>query len=337
MDGFDFLRLLGGLSLFLFGMQLMGSALEEKAGGRLGEILQKMTARPLKGFLLGMAVTAVIQSSSATTVMVVGFVNSGIFTLSRAIYVIMGANIGTTVTSWILSLSGISGDGWYIQLFKPENFVPVIAVTGIIFYLFIKNESYKETGFILLGFATLMTGMDAMSDSVSGLREVPEFANVLTLFSNPLLGVFIGALVTAVLQSSSASVGILQAVSSTGAVTYSSAIPIIMGQNIGTCVTAMISSVGTNKNAKRAALVHLYFNLGGTAVLLTAYSIVKSFGGMSFADSAIIDTVGIATVHTAFNILCTVIWLPFISFLECLAEKSFSSGPKNNRDNRQSI
>lgn len=321
MDIFDILSLLGGLSFFLFGMQLMGGALEKKAGGRLGTALEKMTQKPLPGFLLGMGVTAVIQSSSATTVMVVGFVNSGILTLARSVYIIMGANIGTTITAWVLSLTGLSGEEWYIQLFKPSSFVPLFAVAGIIFYLFIKNEKYKETGLILLGFATLMTGMSTMSDSVSGLKDVPEFSRILTLFSNPVLGVVSGAVLTAIIQSSSASVGILQALSSTGAITLSSAVPIIMGQNIGTCVTAMISSVGASLNAKRAALVHLYFNLGGTAVLLTAYYLLRGFhsGGASLP----VDSTDIALVHTVFNVLCTAVWLPFVPYLEKLAKRSF--------------
>ncbi|MBQ8228794.1 MAG: Na/Pi cotransporter family protein [Clostridia bacterium] len=319
MDIFDLLSLLGGLSLFLFGMQLMGGALEKKAEGELSNVLSKMTSSPAKGFFLGIVVTAVIQSSSATTVMVVGLVNSGILNLRQAIRIIMGANIGTTVTSWILSLTGLVGDAWYIQIFKPSSFVPVLAVIGIVLFLFVKNEKHKDTGLILLGFATLMMGMDAMSESVSGLKDIPQFTNILTLFTNPILGVLAGTLITAIIQSSSASVGILQALSVTGAVTFGSAIPIIMGQNIGTCVTAMISSVGTSKNAKNAALIHLYFNIGGTVVLLTAYYFVKKLFSLEWVDSMDIDQAGIAFVHTVFNILCTVIWLPFVHLLERLA------------------
>ncbi len=319
MDIFDFLRLLGGVSLFLFGMQLMGGALEKKAEGSLGRVFSDMTASNLRSFFLGIIATAVIQSSSATTVMVVGFVNSGLISLSKAIRIIMGANIGTTVTAWILSLSGITGETWFFQLFKPSTFVPLIAVSGIILFLFIRNEKHKETGLILLAFATLMTGMDAMSDSVSGLHNEPEFANILTIFTNPVFGVFAGALLTAIIQSSSASVGILQALSSTGAVTFGSAVPIIMGQNIGTCVTAIISSVGTSGNAKRAALIHLYFNIGGTVVLLTLFYLVKKILSLDAIDSMEIDRAGIAFIHTAFNILCTIIWLPFIHLLERLA------------------
>ena len=320
MDIFDLLNFLGGLSFFLFGIQLMGGALEKKAESELGSVLAKMTSSPVKGFFLGIAVTAIIQSSSATTVMVVGLVNSGILTLRQAIRIIMGANIGTTVTSWILGLTGLAGDEWYIQLFKPSGFVPVTAAVGIVLYLFIKNEKHKDTGLVLLGFATLMTGMDAMSDSVSGLRDVPAFTDILTLFTNPILGVLAGALITAIIQSSSASVGILQALSATGAITFGPAIPIIMGQNIGTCVTAMISSVGTSKNAKRAALVHLYFNIGGTVAILTAFYLIKTAFSLDAVDTMKIDGWGIAFVHTVFNILCTVIWLPFVNLLEKLTQ-----------------
>lgn len=328
MDIFDFLNLLGGLSLFLFGMQLMSNTLEKKAGGQLKDILARLTKNPVRGFFLGLIVTAVIQSSSATTVMVVGFVNSGIVTLRQAIRIIMGANIGTTVTSWILSLTGIAGDAWYIQLMKPASFVPVCAFIGIVLFLFIKDEGKKDAGLILLGFATLMTGMDIMSASVSGLKNIPEFTNILTLFTNPVLGVLVGTLLTAIIQSSSASVGILQALSATGAVTFGAAVPIIMGQNIGTCVTAMISSVGANKNARRAALVHLYFNIIGTVVLLILYYIIKNIFGLSYLDTASIDGFGIAAVHTIFNILSTVIWLPFTAVLEKLA---YFSVPENKK------
>ena len=320
MDIFDLLNFLGGLSFFLFGIQLMGGALEKKAESTLGTVLSNITSSPVKGFFLGIGVTALIQSSSATTVMVVGLVNSGLLTLRQSIRIIMGANIGTTVTSWILGLTGLVGDEWYIQLFKPSSFVPVAAAVGVILYLFVKNENHKDTGLVLLGFATLMTGMDAMSDSVSGLKDVPEFTNILTLFQNPILGVIAGAVLTAIIQSSSASVGILQALSATGAVTFGAAVPIIMGQNIGTCVTAMISSVGANKNAKRAALVHLYFNIGGTVVLLTAFYFLKMLIFKSSLDSLPIYSWGIAFVHTVFNVLCTVIWLPFVHLLEKLAQ-----------------
>lgn len=318
MDLFDALSLIGGLALFLFGMEIMGNSLEKKAGGQLKSILGKMTEKPFKGFLLGLAVTAVIQSSSATTVMVVGFVNSGIMTLHQAISIIMGANIGTTVTAWILSLAGIEGSNAIVQLFKPDSFVPVLALIGIIFIMFMKNGKKRDTGFILLGFATLMTGMSAMSDAVAGLKDVPEFTRILTLFSNPILGVVAGAVLTAIIQSSSASVGILQALSSTGTITYGSAIPIIMGQNIGTCITAMLSSMGANKNAKRTAFVHLYFNLLGTVVVLSLYCLLNALIDFSFTQKAI-DELGIAILHTAFNLICTVLWIPFTGLLEKLA------------------
>ena len=324
MDIFDTLSLLGGLSLFLFGMQLMGGALEKKAEGELSNILSKMTSSPAKGFFLGIIVTAVIQSSSATTVMGVGLVNSGLLTLRQSIRIIMGANIGTTVTSWILGLTGLAGDTWYIQLFKPSSFVPVLAVIGIVLFLFIKNPKHKDTGLILLGFATLMTGMDAMSDSVSGLKDVPAFTNILTVFSNPVLGVLAGTLLTAIIQSSSASVGILQALSATGAVTFGSAVPIIMGQNIGTCVTALISSVGTSKTAKIAARIHLYFNVGGTVALLSVFYLLKILFFKDSLDTMEIDSWGIAFVHTVFNVLCTVIWLPFVHLLEKLTHSEAS-------------
>lgn len=318
MDFFDVLSLIGGLALFLFGMNLMGSALEKKAGGQLKTLLEKMTNNPIKGLLLGLGVTAVIQSSSATTVMLVGFVNSGIMTLHQAIYTIMGANIGTTVTAWLLSLTQISGSNPVLTLLKPSSFTPILALIGIIMYMFLKNDKKKDTGMILLGFAVLMTGMDSMSAAVAGLKDVPAFTNLLTVFSNPILGVLAGAILTAIIQSSSASVGILQALSSTGTVTFSSAIPIIMGQNIGTCVTAMISSVGANKNARRTSLVHLYFNIVGTIVLLIVFYSLNAFIDFAFVDTAI-DAKGIATVHTTFNLLCTAILFPFGKLLEKLA------------------
>ena len=315
----DILGLVGGLALFLFGMQLMGNALEKKAGGQLKGSLEKMTDNSFKGFLLGMIVTCVIQSSSATTVMVVGFVNSGIMKLRQAIAIIMGANIGTTITAWILSLAGIDGGTWYTDLFKPSTFVPILALIGVIFFVFIKDHTKKDIGMILLGFATLMTGMSAMSTAVSELKNVPEFGNLLTLFNNPFFGVIAGAVLTAIIQSSSASVGILQALASTGAVSFGSAIPIIMGQNIGTCATAMISCMGANKNAKRTAFVHLYFNVIGTVVLLSVFTAVKYLCGLTWLDTADINEFWIAVVHTAFNILCTILWLPFTRLLEKLA------------------
>ena len=276
MTIFNALTMIGGLCLFLFGMDLMGQALERRAGGKLRTMLDKMTGRVMTGFLTGLAITAVIQSSSATTVMVVGFVNSGLMTLRQAINVIMGANVGTTVTAWLLSMAGISSGNVFVNLLKPTSFTPVLALVGIIFYMFCKNGKKKDTGMILLGFATLMFGMDTMSGAVAGLKDVPAFAQLFIAFKNPVLGVLAGAVLTGIIQSSSASVGILQALAVTGQVSYAAAIPIIMGQNIGTCVTALLSSVGTSKNARRAAAVHLMFNVIGVAVLLTVFCIVKA-------------------------------------------------------------
>ena len=318
MDIFNVLTLVGGLALFLFGMNVMGEALERRAGSKLKNILERLTANPLKGFLLGLGVTAVIQSSSASTVMVVGFVNSGIMQLRQAIGIIMGANVGTTMTAWLISLTGIEGESLFINLLKPSAFSPVLAAIGIGMYMFSKQEKSKDTGCIFLGFAVLMSGMEAMSGAVAPLKDVPEFTNILLMFSNPLLGVLAGAVLTGIIQSSSASVGILQALSSTGAVTYGSAIPIIMGQNIGTCVTAVLSSVGTNKNARRVAAVHLYFNIIGTVFFLILFYIAKIFISDAFITLPI-DEVGIAMVHTIFNVVSTALMLPFTKGLEKLA------------------
>ena len=317
MDIFDLLTLTGGLSLFLFGMSVMGQALERRAGGQLRALLEKLTAGKLAGLLTGLGVTAVIQSSSATTVMVVGFVNSGLMTLKQAINIIMGANIGTTVTAWILSLAGIEGGNIFVRLLKPSSFTPVLAFIGIIFYMFLKDAKKKDTGMILLGFATLMFGMETMSGAVSGLRDVPAFQQLFVLFKNPVLGVLAGAVLTAIIQSSSASVGILQALAATGQVSYGAAIPIIMGQNIGTCVTAMLSSVGTNKNAKRAALVHLSFNIIGTAVWLSVFCLLRALLRPALLDAPA-SLMGIAIAHSVFNILCTILMLPLSGFLERL-------------------
>ncbi len=324
MTIFNFLTLLGSLSLFLFGMSVMGTALEKRAGSSLKAILAKLTNGRFSGLLTGLAVTAVIQSSSATTVMVVGFVNSGLLSLRQSIPVIMGANIGTTVTAWLLSLSGISGDSLFIQLLKPSSFTPILAVIGIIFYLTGKGKR-KDTGLILLGFATLMFGMESLSGSVSGLRNDPNFTKFFLMFSNPILGVLAGAILTGIVQSSSASVGILQALSSTGAVSYGAAIPIIMGQNIGTCVTAMLSSVGTNKNARRAAVVHLSFNVIGTLVCLTGFEAAKAIFHFAFVGTAI-DTFHIAIIHSIFNILCTAMLLPCCGLLEKLSYRIIPDG-----------
>ena len=320
MSIFDVLALIGGLCLFLFGMNIMGDSLERRAGDGLKTLLGKLTGNKLKGFLTGMGVTAVIQSSSATTVMVVGFVNSGIMTLKQSIGVIMGANIGTTVTAWILSLGGISGDNIFVKLLKPMSFTPILALIGMILLMFGKTSKKKDTGMILLGFATLMFGMNAMSDAVSGLANVPEFQNLFLMFKNPILGVLVGLAITAILQSSSASVGILQALTVTGQVSYGAAIPIIMGQNIGTCVTALISSVGANRNAKRAAVIHLSFNIIGTAVWLTVFSVLSLILKPAFLDSSA-SYLGIAVAHSIFNILCTLLLLPMSSLLEKLALK----------------
>ncbi|MEE1220068.1 MAG: Na/Pi cotransporter family protein [Ruminococcus sp.] len=320
MSIFDVLTLIGGLCLFLFGMNIMGLALERRAGSKLQTILGKMTTNKFAGLFTGLGVTSIIQSSSATTVMVVGFVNSGLMTLKQAINVIMGANIGTTVTAWILSLGGIESDNLFVQLLKPTSFTPVLALIGIIFYMFCKSDKKKDTGMILLGFAVLMFGMDSMTNSVSDLADIPAFQNLFIMFKNPILGVFAGAILTAIIQSSSASVGILQALAMTGAVSYGAAIPIIMGQNIGTCITAILSSFGTNRNAKRAALVHLSFNIIGTVVWLTTFCIVNAiFAPALFGESASLS--GIAVAHSAFNILCTIILLPMSSILEKLAYK----------------
>ena len=320
MDIFSILNLIGGLSLFLFGMSLMGQALERRAGSRLKMLLGKLTTNRITGLTTGLGVTAVIQSSSATTVMVVGFVNSGLMTLRQAINVIMGANVGTTVTAWILSLSGISSDNVFVKLLKPSSFTPILALFGIILYMFTKESKKRDTGMILLGFATLMFGMEAMSGAVSGLRDLPAFQNMFVAFANPVLGVLAGAILTAIIQSSSASVGILQALASTGAVTYGAAIPIIMGQNIGTCITAIISAVGANKNAKRAALVHLSFNVIGTVVWLSIFCIVKALAVPAILGESA-SLMGIAVCHSAFNILCTLLMLPLAGMLEKMVKK----------------
>ncbi len=318
MDLFSILTLIGGLALFLYGMNAMGDGLAKVSGGKLEKILENLTSNPIKAVLLGAGVTAVIQSSSATTVMVVGFVNSGIMKLSQAVGVIMGANIGTTITSWILSLTGIQSDNFIIQMFKPTSFSPVLAIVGVIFILFINDSKKKDIGSIFIGFAILMYGMDMMSSAVKPLAEVPEFTNLLLKFSNPLLGVVAGALLTAVIQSSSASVGILQALCLTGAVPFSAAIPIIMGQNIGTCITAILSAIGAKKNAKRAAAVHLYFNLIGTVIFMTVFYLINAVVGFSFFHQAATPA-GIAIIHSVFNVTATIILLPFAKGLEKLA------------------
>ncbi len=317
MTIFNVFSLLGGLAMFLFGMDIMGKSLEKQAGGKLQKILSRLTASPLKGFALGLVVTAVIQSSSATTVMVVGFVNSGIMELHQAIGIIMGSNVGTTVTSWILSLAGIEGDSFFIKLLKPTSFSPLLAFIGLLLYMS-KKEKRRGIGTILIGFAILMTGMTTMSSAVAPLENEPWFTELFIRFSNPILGVLAGALLTAVIQSSSASVGILQALSATGVITYGSAIPIIMGQNIGTCATALISSVGANKNARRAAMVHLYFNVIGVLVFLVGFYGLNAVFHFEFVQDVIAPW-NIAVVHSVFNLIATAILLPFAGLLEKLA------------------
>ena len=318
MDIFGVFSLVGGLALFLFGMDAMGKGLEKLSGGRLEKLLEKLTSSRLKAVALGTLVTGIIQSSSATTVMVVGFVNSGIMKLNQAVGIIMGANIGTTITSWILSLSSIEGESILLKLLKPSSFSPLLALVGIILIMFCKSEKKKNIGTILIGFAILMTGMDQMSAAVKPLKDVPEFTNILLMFSNPILGMLAGLALTAIIQSSSASVGILQALCVTGAVPFSTALPIIMGQNIGTCVTAIISSIGTSKNAKRAATVHLLFNIIGTVVFMVVFYSINAFAPFAFLNTPA-DAAGVATVHSLFNIGATCLLLPFGNQLVKLA------------------
>ncbi len=323
MTVFNILSLVCGLALFLYGMDVMGDALKKSAGNRLKMILGKMTSNPITGFLLGLGVTMIIQSSSATTVMVVGFVNSGTMLLSQAVGVILGANVGTAVTAWLTALSGIGGESadqalGYIQWLKPDSWMPLLALIGICLIMFSKRGKKKDVGVILMGFAVLMTGMELMSDSVSGLKSVESFRNILIMFENPILGVLAGLVLTAIVQSSSASVGILQSLTTTGAITYGAAIPIVMGQNIGTCVTAMISSLGANKNGKRAALVHLYFNIISVVIVLAGFYIINCFVKFAFVESTI-GMWGVAAVHTIFKIIAVAIMAPFTKQLEKLA------------------
>lgn len=335
MDIFGVLSLIGGLAVFLYGMDLLGEGLTGASGGKLEKILEKLTSNPLKAVLLGAGVTAVIQSSSATTVMVVGFVNSGIMKLSQAVGVIMGANIGTTITSWILSLTGIESSNIFISLLKPTSFSPVLAAVGIVFLMFLKKDSLKNPGKIMIGFALLMYGMDAMSSSVAPLAEVPQFASILTAFSNPVLGMLAGMLFTAIIQSSSASVGILQALCSTGILSYATALPIIMGQNIGTCVTALLSSIGATKNGKRAAIIHLYFNVIGTVTFMIVFYALNAVIHFSFLNLTA-QEFGIAVIHTAFNIITTAYLLPLRKVLEKLAYATIKLDDDEKRimDNR---
>ncbi len=331
MSIYSVFSLLGGLALFLYGMNMMGDGLEKISGGKLEQILEKMTDKTYKGVLLGCAVTAVIQSSSAVTVMVVGFVNSGIMELSRAIGVIMGANIGTTATAWILSLTGIDGDSLIVNLLKPSSFAPVLALIGVFLLMFSKNEKRKNIGGIIAGFGILMIGMEFMSDSMSGLADNQQFASVLVKFSNPVLGILAGMILTAVIQSSSASVGILQALSLTGTVPFATAFPVILGQNIGTCVTALISCVGTSKNAKRAAFAHLYFNIIGVVLAVILFYGANAIFHFDFLQNAVTPS-QIAIVHSVFNIFSTVVLLPFTKQLEKLARLTIRDGKKSDSD-----
>lgn len=331
MTIFDVLTFIGGISLFLFGMNYMGSALEKKAGGQLSGLLSKFTSNKYTGFLLGLIVTAIIQSSSATTVMVVGFVNSGIMTIAQSVGVIMGANVGTTVTAWILSLTGLSGDSIFIQLLKPTSFTPILALIGIILYMFLKDSKKKDIGMILIGFAVLMFGMDTASDAVSGLKDVPQFTQLFVLFKNPILGILAGALLTGIIQSSSASVGILQALCVTGQVTVGAAFPIILGQNIGTCVTALLSSMGANKNAKRAAMIHFNFNLFGSVILMCLFYGLNMVFKFTFIDKAA-SGVDIAIVHTACNLIVTAVFLPLSNLLEKVSTKMIRDNGKEDEE-----
>ena len=328
MNIYDIFHLLGGLAMFLYGMHIMGEALEKSAGKRLKVILEKLTSKPIKGVLLGAAVTAVIQSSSATTVMIVGFVNSGIMQLRQAIPVVMGANVGTTVTSWILSLTGIRSDSFLLTLLKPSTFSPLVAFAGILLLMAFRRR--RDTGRIFLGFAVLMFGMEQMSGAVAGLAALPAFHQAMLLFANPLIGVLVGAVVTAIIQSSSASVGILQAVANTGSLSYGAALPIIMGQNIGTCVTSIISAIGANRSAKRVAMVHLYFNLIGTAIMLGMFYLLDALIGFAFTALPV-NAFGIATIHTSFNLLATSVLFPFISQLEWLARKTIKDDKRGEQ------
>lgn len=341
----DILALIFGLALFLFGMDTMGDSLQRSAGKRLKVMLGKMTSNPYKGFLLGLAVTAVIQSSSATTVMVVGFVNSGMLTLTQAVGVILGAQLGTAVTSWITGLAGLGGEGaavvGVLKLLKPDSWVPIVAVIGICLLMFAKNQKKKDIGCILLGFAVLMAGMDMMSAAVSGLKDSEEFASLLVKFENPLLGILTGAVLTAIVQSSSASIGILQSLTVTGGITFGMAIPIIMGQNIGTCITSILASFGANKNGKRAAFVHLYFNVIGTVIWGTVFCLVKYLAAPALFGEAI-DMWGVAIVHTGFKIVSLILLFPCHRLLEKLAvltirgkDEKIANNPLDDRFFRQ--
>ncbi len=329
MNIFKLFSMLGGLAMFLYGMSVMGDGLKKLGGGKLETILEKLTSNKLMGVLLGAVVTAVIQSSSATTVMVVGFVNSGIMKLTQSIGVMMGANIGTTVTAWILSLSGVEGDSIIANMVKPENFTPILALIGIVLYMTSKSDKKKSIANILIGFAVLMFGMETMSDSVSGLKDSAAFSHMLVMFSNPILGLLVGAILTAIIQSSSASVGILQALSATGQITFATAIPILLGQNIGTCITAMISCIGTSKNAKRAAMANLYIKIISALLFLVVFYVLETVFKFAFAEMTI-NAFEIAVIHTAFNVISTIILLPFTGLIEKLVRFTIKEGAEKS-------
>lgn len=329
MDIFKIFSMLGGLAMFLYGMNVMGDGLKKLGGGKLEMILEKLTSNRIMGVLLGAVVTAIIQSSSATTVMVVGFVNSGIMKLTQSIGVMMGANIGTTVTAWILSLSGVQGDSLLANIVKPENFTPILALVGIILIMTSKTDKKMSIGNILIGFAVLMFGMDTMSDAVSGLKDSPAFANMLVMFSNPVLGLIVGAVLTAIIQSSSASVGILQALSATGQIRFATAIPILMGQNIGTCITALISCIGTSKNAKRAALANLYIKIISAVLFMCVFYALNSLIDFAFINTSI-NALDIAIIHTTFNVVSTIVLLPCSSLIEKLVRLTIKEGAERN-------
>ena len=331
MDFFDVLTLIGGLALFLYGMDVMGDSLKKLAGGKLESFLAKLTSNRFKGFLLGFFVTAVIQSSSATTVMLVGFVNSGIMKLGQTISIIMGANVGTTVTSWLLSLTGLSGDTWWIQIFKPSSFTPILAAIGVVMTMMSTSNKRKSIGTILLGFAVLMFGMETMSGAMDGLKESEAFAQALVMFENPVLGILTGTIVTAIIQSSSASVGILQALAITGTIPYSIAIPIILGQNIGTTITPVISSISGNTDSKRVAVSCVYIKMIGVIIVAVVFYILNAVMNFAFMDNNV-TAFNIAVVHTAFNVLSTVILIPFCSAIEKLAERSIKGAKKDKED-----
>lgn len=326
MTFFDVLEMIGGLALFLYGMNVLGDGLKKVSGGKMEKILEKLTDNPVKAVLVGAGVTAIIQSSSATTVMVVGFVNSGIMKLQQAVGIIIGANVGTTITAWLLSMQSIDGGSFIIQLMKPSSFSPILAIIGVCILSFSKKDKRKDVATILVGFAVLMIGMDIMSGAVNGLKNVPEFPRILTMFSNPILGMLAGLILTAIIQSSSASVGILQALCTTGSVTYATAIPVIMGQNVGTCITALLSSIGASKDARRAALIHLYYNIVKTSVFMLGFYAIDSFVDFSFMEDSI-SSVGVATVHSLFNIGACIVLLPFSQMFVKLACFTVHDGP----------